>query len=265
MASYSALPAKKKRLVAQLQTFCVADRQTAVDALEAANWDIEVAGYLVLSGSVGSHGQGREASQTQSSVPKVDAAVVSAWFEKYAEADQPDSMQVDGIVDFCSDLGVGPEDVLLVVISKHFAAANMLIYTKEEFLRGMESIGAESIDALKAKIPELRAELEDEDSFKEIYAFAFSWACPPGQKSMQTETAVALWNLLLPGRFELLKEWNDYIEKHRKHAISKDEWQLLLQFAKTTDKDLNGYDENEAWPVLIDEFAEFVKTGGKSA
>ncbi|GBG26548.1 Defective in cullin neddylation protein 1 [Hondaea fermentalgiana] len=246
-------------MVSDLQQFCgLRDRQAATDALEAAHWDLELAGDYILCAAA-------NASAAAPTPPPVDLTKINAWFETYAEEDQPETMQVDGIVKFCQDLEVSPEDIVLVVISKYFGAANMLVYTKEEFVRGMQAMGVDTLDKLKQKIPDLRAELKDDELFKEIYFFAFGWACPPGQKSMQTETAVALWKLLLPERFELLDTWTKYIEQNRKHAISRDEWQLLLQFAKATDKDLNGYDENEAWPVLIDEFAEYVKNNTDSS
>ena len=40
-------------------------------------------------------------------------------------------------------------------------------------------------------------------------------------------------------------------------AITKDTWFQLLPFAKQYPEDLSGYDENGAWPYLIDEFVEW--------
>ena len=35
-----------------------------------------------------------------------------------------------------------------------------------------------------------------------------------------------------------------------------DTWDLFLPFALSVDSDLSGYDENEAWPSLFDDFVE---------
>jgi hypothetical protein len=47
------------------------------------------------------------------------------------------------------------------------------------------------------------------------------------------------------------------LRSEMRHAIIKDEWMLLLDFATATAKDgLKGYDESAAWPVVIDTFVE---------
>lgn len=40
-------------------------------------------------------------------------------------------------------------------------------------------------------------------------------------------------------------------------AITKDTWFQLFEFAKQFGDDLSNYDENGAWPYLIDEFVEW--------
>mmetsp|Transcript_15106 Transcript_15106/g.26529 ORF Transcript_15106/g.26529 Transcript_15106/m.26529 type:complete len:260 (+) Transcript_15106:113-892(+) len=251
--NFGQLGKREKKLVTQFQRVtCAANRDEAMDMLDEAGWDVQEAANMYFSGYFAG------ASRTPP-VPTVDVDKINNWFAEYADPDNTDTMQVDGIIKFCSDLGVSPEDAVLLVISKHFGAENMLVYTQEEFVNGMKSIGVENVDDLKEAIPRLRDELKNDASFKAVYNFTFGWACPPGQKSMQTETAIGLWGVILQDRFELLEEWCNFIEKFRKHAISKDEWQLLLDFCKSVDKNLNGYNENEAWPVLIDEFVEHVE------
>lgn len=57
------------------------------------------------------------------------------------DKDDVDYIYEEGIAQFCSDLGVDPEDPVLLVLSFHMDAATMCIFTRDEWIRGMESLG----------------------------------------------------------------------------------------------------------------------------
>ncbi len=76
---------------------------------------------------------------------------------------------------------------------------------------------------------------------------------------MPLETAKQLFPLILKGRFAHLDLWLEFLEG-RKHAISRDSYSLLLDFAETISDDMSNFDEeNGAWPVLLDEFVDFAR------
>jgi hypothetical protein len=65
---------------------------------------------------------------------------------------------------------------LQLVISYHMNANIMCEYSREEWVNGLSRMSCDSIDKLRAKLPELRGELRDPARFQEVYSFAFSWA-----------------------------------------------------------------------------------------
>lgn len=169
-------------------------------------------------------------------------------------------MLVDGISRFCDDLGVSPEDAVLLVISWHFEAATMCEYSRREFEDGMASLRCENIDALRAALPRLRAELESRKTFGQIYNFSYLFSREKGQKILQQDVAIALWRLLLTReRWRYIDDWCTFLEEHHNRAISRDTWQQLLEFIVTVKPDLSDYDDAGAWPYLVDEFVEWMR------
>ena len=82
-------------------------------------------------------------------------------------------------------------------------------------------------------------------------------------KNLSVDVASAYWNLLLSDKFNNMGLWTEYIESQSSSGelkfISKDQWSQLLQFALTIEKDLSNFDEDEAWPVLIDDFVVWAR------
>lgn len=67
---------------------------------------------------------------------------------------------------FCAYLQVDPGDVVMLVVSWHFDAAAMCEFSREEFVKGMTSLGCDSAEQLRRALPRLRAELNDSAKFK---------------------------------------------------------------------------------------------------
>jgi len=45
-------------------------------------------------------------------------------------------------------------------------------------------------------------------------------------------------------------------------AVSRDVWDQCLEFSREIKPDLSNWEDDGAWPVIIDEFVEFVNTDG---
>ncbi|XP_042503733.1 defective in cullin neddylation protein AAR3-like isoform X1 [Macadamia integrifolia] len=96
----------------------------------------------------------------------------------------------------------------------------------------------------------------DSCEFTRFYDFVFFVCRENAQKNITVSHAIAAWKLVLDGRFRLLKQWCEFVEKNQRHNISEDTWQQVLAFSRCVHEDLEGYDPKGAWPVLIDDFVE---------
>ncbi|KAK9116714.1 hypothetical protein Sjap_015661 [Stephania japonica] len=103
-----------------------------------------------------------------------------------------------------------------------------------------------------------RKTLVDSCRFICFYDFVFFLCRTNGQKNITIEMALAAWRLVLKGRFRLLNEWCNFVEKHQRYNISEDTWQQVLAFSRCVHEDLEGYDPKGAWPVIIDDFVEYM-------
>ena len=220
----------------------------AVECLKACDWRLDAAADRFFLGGGGG------------SSANVDAADIAALFDKYKEANE-DSIQVSGIERLCADLKVEPTDAIMLIIAWQMKAATMCVFTREEWTRGMVEMGCDSIESLRESFDDLRALLDDDDAFRDYYGFCFNFSKEPGfgVRTLPTEVASQMWQLTLSDRFEHMAQWEAFLGEKDVRAITKDVWDMLLTFANDVESDMGNYDEDGAWPVLIDEFVEWYK------
>ncbi|KAI9363470.1 Cullin binding-domain-containing protein [Zopfochytrium polystomum] len=156
-------------------------------------------------------------------------------------------------------LGVDPADVVTLVLAWHLKCENMCEFGREGWIAGWTALGCDSIDKMKSSLAVMRSELDDPAKFKQIYQYTFNFAKQTGQKSLDLETAVAFWGLLLSGRYKFLDDWTEFLTTNHKKAISKDTWNLFLDFVNAFKDDFSSHEDDGAWPVLIDDFVTYMK------
>lgn len=186
-----------------------------------------------------------------------------AIFSRYRSRTVRDKILLEGVESLLKDLELEADSVLVLILAWKCKASNQCEFTKEEFYRGLKRLSGDMIDRTDVlKMCLQRAEIElynNPNGFKDMYQFTFNYAKNQQQKSLDLELAIAYWNILLRKRFKFLDLWVSFLRENHKRAITRDTWNLLLDFSLMIDDTMSNYDEEGAWPVLIDEFVEFSK------
>ncbi|KAJ8929916.1 hypothetical protein NQ314_017350, partial [Rhamnusium bicolor] len=164
------------------------------------------------------------------------------WFREYTTPDDPDTLGPEGMEKFCEDIGVEPENVVMLVLAYKMQARQMGFFTKEEWLKGLGEMQCDSIQKLQYRLDYLRCLLNDQNAFKAIYRYAYDFA-----------------RLLLGKHWPLYSQFSQFLDQSKYKVINKDQWCNILEFSRTIYNDLSNYDVDGAWPVMLDEFVEWLK------
>ncbi|KAK1417946.1 hypothetical protein QVD17_27082 [Tagetes erecta] len=233
--------------VQQFMSITGASEKVALQVLKSIDWHLEGAFDVFYSQPT--------QPQRQSST---DSKHIEKLYNRYKDP-YTDMIMADGISNLCNDLMVDPQDIVMLVVSWYMKAATMCEYSKQEFVDGLQSLGIDSLEKFRERLPYIRSELSDNQRFKEIYIFAFNWAKEKGQKSLALDTAIGMWQLLFAEKkWPLIDHWCQFLQVKHNKAISRDTWSQLLEFATGVDPGLTNYDAEGAWPYLIDEFVEYL-------
>ena len=117
------------------------------------------------------------------------------------------------------------------------------------------------MDGWKQAVPRLRKELESQAKFKELYKYSYGMNLEEGKKVINIETACALWDLFIPAaKCQFLEQWKAFLMKKEQDgsllAISRDVWALFYDLVDQTKGNLANFEDDGAWPALVDQFIE---------
>jgi len=130
-------------------------------------------------------------------------------------------------------------------------------------------IGDSVLPGLASLFHDLRTELNHgPEKFAAFYHFIFFVARDEGQRNLSKASCQVAWRFVLGnGRFALLDLWLTFVNgKDLGRGVSEDTWCQVLDFAAMTIGGLTirDYDPHGAWPVLVDEFVDFLRGGSQS-
>ncbi|KAJ7447330.1 Cullin binding-domain-containing protein [Mycena galericulata] len=226
---------------------------------------------------------------TRHAPPAASTSKLNTLFDKYKGTD-PDGAEitVDGTIALCADLGVNPEDVVLLAVAYELKSPRVGEWNRAGWVEGWKNIGCDTLPAMKSALPRLRTKLgQDADYFQKVYNHTFEFARMEGQRSIAIDTATAFWGLLLPhgmaggalshiapeggdgGRMQVddvdafsdehVQWWFEFLQERGGKGVSKDTWVMFHDFIRTIDARFETYDMEAAWPSTIDDFVEWAR------
>ncbi|KAG2020834.1 hypothetical protein CC2G_006133 [Coprinopsis cinerea AmutBmut pab1-1] len=213
-------------------------------------------------------------------------------FAQYADSDAPDVIGPEGFEQLFTDAEIPMDGALPLIFAWQMNAAEMAKISKEEWVKGTESLKISSLKALSialndlqnlliSKLPPLKKPTKSdqepydrtnyysyahnsESSFQKFYSYCFVLAKPQGSRNIDMETSTAFWSVLLMPRYPIMQEVVEFInsKKDTYRATNKDLWSMMLEFCQTVKPTLEDYETDGAWPTLLDDFVLWKKTDG---
>lgn len=167
-----------------------------------------------------------------------------------------DTIEPEGIEKFCCDVGVDPADRKVLLLAWKMRANRMGYFTRDEFQTGMLALKASNVAAVQRALPNLETEVDcDPEAYRDFCTFAFKYCLTePSQKLIDIDTAVTMLSIVMP-QDPLVPRFCKFLKQQTEYkVINFDQWTSFLRFAQEVKPDLSDYKEEDAWPILIDNF-----------
>lgn len=144
-----------------------------------------------------------------------------------------------------------------------------LLYIEQANLCSAGATHAEHARHLKSQVASLA---RDPALFKRVYKYAFVVGREKDQKALSLENALIYWNMLFaaPGmrwknaQRDWLDLWKEFLAEKWTRSVNRDMWNMALEFAfrSIDDDSLSFWNEDGAWPSVIDDFVDWCKAKG---
>ncbi|CCE27496.1 hypothetical protein E4U35_003502 [Claviceps purpurea] len=192
-----------------------------------------------------------------------------------AAHDDKDKMELESTMSYLdSKLKINLENAELFIALEIVQAPNVGEIQRRGFVEGWKATGAGvSNREHAAHIRHLSSTLSKTPAlFKKVYRYAFIAGREADQKALSLENATVYWGMLFspPGmvwkskNYDWLHLWKTFLNEKWTRSVNKDMWNMTLEFASKSmaDESLSFWNEDGAWPSVIDDFVAWCRTKG---
>lgn len=210
-----------------------------------------------------------------------------ALFNKYVDPDDPNSIGPEQFMQLCSDADIPMEGALPLFLSWQMEGTEMAKLTRECWVKGTSALKISSLPTLSLALKDLEALVllgqkplkrttakdpydrtaywgrasDPLAAFQKFYTFCFNLAKPLQSKNLDMETSTAIWSVVLVPRYPIMSDVLEFINvKGGYKATNKDLWNMMLEFCQSVQSNLSNYEDDGAWPTLVDDFVSWKKS-----
>ncbi|KAI9811190.1 MAG: Scaffold-type E3 ligase [Thelocarpon impressellum] len=262
----TAYSGQQKAKIQQFVLVTSAADRVATKYLKANDWNVEQAADIYFR---------TQNSTTPGGASSGSTSALNKLFDKYrdAPADNPDTIGIEGAMKYLQDLKVQLDEIVVLAIGEALQSPTMGEFTRDGFVRGWKSLSADTIPKQQAAVSSLRTSLAlDADLFRRVYRHTFQLARTGGQKAVALEAAQEYWRLLFSSgggggpawntaTTPWLDWWLEFLHARWKKSVNRDMWNMTLEFQRLSvqREDMGWWDEQGAWPGVLDDFVAYVR------
>ncbi|KAH6893302.1 Cullin binding-domain-containing protein [Thelonectria olida] len=216
------------------------------------------------------------ASNSDSKGPSpLETKLESLFAELQDASDEKDQLGIDTTMTYLtSKLNVNIENAELLLALEIVQAPTVGVVTKKGYVDGWKSTGVGASHQEHAThIRKLTSNLStDSNLFKKVYKYTFVLGRENDQKALTLENALIYWDILFsdPGviwkskNHNWLDLWKKFLGEKWTRSVNRDMWNMTLEFARKSmaDETLSFWNEDGAWPSVIDDFVEWCQEKG---
>ncbi|XP_074275877.1 uncharacterized protein LOC141599684 [Silene latifolia] len=187
---------------------------------------------------------------------------IDQFFYNYANKSSR-MIDPEGIEALCSDMEMDHTDVRILILAWKMQAEKQGYFTLEEWRKGLKALRADTITKLKKALPGLENEARRTANFVDFYQYAFRYCLTEEkQKSVDIESICQLLDLVLGSQFRAQVDYFiEYLNAQTDYKVmNMDQWMGFYRFCNEISfPDFSNYDADHAWPLILDNFVDWVK------